>query len=372
LSGTVAVTLEETIAGSDFGGDDYIEGNGGGDTIYGGLGQDDIVGGNSSLYNLNAPSLRPDGADTVFGGDGDMIDRNNAGDGLHARDADMILGDNGNIHRLVGLAFAYDNYGSLKIVVRAPVLLDYTPGGPDFSTNAGSDIGGNDILRGESGDDSMYGQMGDDVLFGDAQDDDLIGGWGHDWISGGTGDDGVLGDDGRIYTARNGTAESLYGLAATTQTTIATPGNHNIAVIFPTGLLNKTVNLTPFNVDPDVANAQDPEYDAQYADDIIFGGLGNDFLHGGPGNDAISGAEALPVAYALVFPDDDAAYELVDGKVVDVGYDALANPGQCWATRRSAAASSPSTTSSTRCAGSSSAATHSSSTSMPPSPTAPT
>ena len=32
----------------------------------------------------------------------------------------------------------------------------------------------------------------------------------------------------------------------------------------------------------------------QYADDIIYGGLGDDFLHGGAGDDAISGAEALP------------------------------------------------------------------------------
>ena len=38
---------------------------------------------------------------------------------------------------------------------------------------------------------------------------------------------------------------------------------------------------------------QDPLFDAQYADDIIFGGLGRDFLHGGDGDDAISGAEAL-------------------------------------------------------------------------------
>ena len=40
--------------------------------------------------------------------------------------------------------------------------------------------------------------------------------------------------------------------------------------------------------------AQDPLFDPQYADDIIYGGWGNDFLHGGAGDDAISGAEALP------------------------------------------------------------------------------
>ncbi|HEU4644080.1 MAG TPA: matrixin family metalloprotease, partial [Burkholderiales bacterium] len=34
-----------------------------------------------------------------------------------------------------------------------------------------------------------------------------------------------------------------------------------------------------------------------YADDIIYGGLGNDFLHGGSGDDAMSGAEALALFY---------------------------------------------------------------------------
>ena len=115
--------------------------------------------------------------------------------------------------------------------VRAITQLDYTPGGPDFNAaGAALDRGGADELHGESGDDVIYGQGGSDVLFGESHDDDLIGGYGHDWIAAGTGDDGVLGDDGRIYTSRNGTAEPLYGLAATTQTTITTPGNHHIAV----------------------------------------------------------------------------------------------------------------------------------------------
>ena len=38
---------------------------------------------------------------------------------------------------------------------------------------------------------------------------------------------------------------------------------------------------------------QDPLFAAQWANDIIYGGLGGDFLHGGAGDDAISGAEAL-------------------------------------------------------------------------------
>ena len=161
LDGTTLVTLTATITGSDIGGDDYIEGNGGSDLIYGGLGQDDIVGGSSNLYNLNDSSMRPDADDTIFGGNGDLIGRNNYGvvdlsgnvvEEAHARDSDMILGDNGNIFRLVGingedssifLSFNYDNYSDAqKIVVRAAQLLDYTPGGFDYdASKADKDIG---------------------------------------------------------------------------------------------------------------------------------------------------------------------------------------------------------------------------------------
>jgi Ca2+-binding RTX toxin-like protein len=133
---------------------------------------------------------------------------------------------------------------------------------------------------------------GNDILYGEGQDDDIIGGWGHDWISGGTGDDGVLGDDGRIYTSRNGTAEDIYGISVNSETYIE--GTKTMtATVYKTGELNKTANLYPFNVD----DMKDPFYDPQYADDIIYGGLGNDFLHGGSGDDAISGAEALELFY---------------------------------------------------------------------------
>lgn len=92
-------------------GSDYIEGGGGCDTIFGGLGQDDIVGGSSSFFSLVDPENRPDGGDMIFGGSGERIERNDdrlPGDGTevferHARDADAIIGDNGNIVRLVGI-----------------------------------------------------------------------------------------------------------------------------------------------------------------------------------------------------------------------------------------------------------------------------
>ncbi|MEY2518221.1 MAG: large repetitive protein, partial [bacterium] len=313
-------------------GDDYIEGGGGADTIFGGLGQDDIIGGSSSLFTLTTAAQRPDGADLIFGGAGVKATYNDAGTGTtHSLDADTILGDNGNIWRLVGttsgttvsltatfLSLNYDNYGAgRKLVVRATELLDYTPGGPDFlptSYTAGAgfcrsdgagfaagtlfDRGAANEVHGESGDDTIYGGCGNDRLFGDAADDDLIGGWGSDWISGGSGQDGVIGDDGRIFTSRNGTAEPLYGIAATTQQDITANGNAQAATINVTGTLAKAVDITPFNLKPSALGPDDPYFDPLYADDVIFGGLGDDFLHGAAGDDAISGAEALPLAYA--------------------------------------------------------------------------
>jgi Ca2+-binding RTX toxin-like protein len=335
-------------------GDDYIEGNGGSDVIFGNLGQDDLVGGSSNLFKGldGAESNRPDGDDRIFGGAGTDITRNDAGDlaeNGHARDADTIAGDNANILRLVAgnqyLSFNYDtldparaltdttdlDFSDQWIVPRAVELLDYTEGGEDYDAAAIDDNGGGDELHGESGDDTIYGMTGSDLLFGDGQDDDLIGGHGNDWISGGTGSDGVLGDDGRIYTSRNTQAafdgqmaEPLYGIAALAETNveISTPGNAQQAIINVAGELKKTVNLTPFNVDPLENNL----FDAQHADDIIFGGLGNDFLHGGSGDDAISGAEAISGGFAFLYGDGtDANRE--DRTLVIFGFDNPYNPG---------------------------------------------
>ena len=336
---------------------------------------------------------------------------------MHARDSDTIVGDNGDILRIVGIGGAtggdvagcngdkmclsklnptvpgtpstvlrhitynFDNFDPSvtssyspngKIVVRGVSLLDYIAGGPDFrpdlfglgtngvcstspatgacgtqiptchglnfnsSTGTFNDVGGSDEIHAESGDDFVYGGVGNDVLFGEGQDDEIVGGYGNDWISGGTGDDGVIGDDGRISTSRNSSdgytwnnataswvktcagnaagtclAEPLNGIQALLPTDpdtkfsngnvlnefIYTPGQVQTATINVAGVLNKSINLTPFNVD----GADQPLFDANSYDDIIFGGWGNDFLHGGSGDDAISGAEALPTAYVQLY-----------------------------------------------------------------------
>ena len=120
LDGTLSVDPSmEDSAGVDTDGDDYIEGNGGADTMFGNLGQDDIVGGSSDLYVglSGAETQRPDGSDLIFGGAGTDIARNNDGDTSsegHARDADVIAGDNANILRLVGTN-GVDGGGFLKL-----------------------------------------------------------------------------------------------------------------------------------------------------------------------------------------------------------------------------------------------------------------
>jgi Ca2+-binding RTX toxin-like protein len=241
-------------------GDDYVEGGGGADLIFGGLGQDDLIGGSSSLFGLSTPGQRPDGNDYIFGGSGRRTGHDavtvDLGD-PHSADADAIVGDNGNIVRVVGtggadlgqVAYGHDQSGR-KIVVRAITLLD----------GAGADE-----IHGESGDDSVYAGAGNDRVFGDAENDDLIGGAGHDWISGGTGNDGIVGDDGRVRTHRGGVPEPLFGNPSA-----------------PGGVIKTTLLIAP----------------ESGGDDVIYGGLGDDVISGGAGDDAISGAEALLESYA--------------------------------------------------------------------------
>ena len=297
------------------------------DVVFGNLGQDDIVGGSSSLFGLESGADRIDGDDTLYGGAGTDVAFGTFGDLSaegHALDADVILGDNGNIYRIVGtngsdsgdfLSFTYDDYSATEdVIVRAYEILDevypltdVTSGG--LTGEAGIDPtgqapgsgatpqGGADVIHGEAGDDTIAGSMGADVLYGEGQDDDLIGGEGADWLAGGTGDDGMLGDSGKVFTSRNGLAESLYGIAPTDESEISvisgqTTGgggdgadSQNVdltATLYEDGKLHKRVDLEPFTLG---------------GDDMLYGGLGHDSLHGGAGNDGLSGSEALQAFY---------------------------------------------------------------------------
>ena len=275
-------------------GDDYIEGNAGADVVFGNLGQDDIVGGTSTLFGVDL-AHRSDGSDILFGGAGLQLAINEIGDQTeagHARDADFILGDNGNIFRILGddgqnATYAYDTYTDalpaaqqLKIVVRGHVAIDYTLGGD------ASDIGTGDLVFGEGGDDKVFGMRGNDVLFGNGRDDDLVGGVGLDRIFGGSGIDAILGDDGVIFTSRHGTAEPLSDIAASTQTSL-TMDTFTGSVEYIDGTLRKDVALLAWE---------------SGGADIGYGGLGDDWMHMGAGDDAASGAEALAEFYNDVRP----------------------------------------------------------------------
>ena len=334
-------------------GDDYLEGNGGNDRLYGNLGQDDLIGGSSTLFGLSDATAasfgvaaddfaRPDGADLLYGGAGSplrlarLAATNVAGDGAvpadqtHGRDADVLMGDNANVYRLVGTGGSYgtgalangylgfnhdvqtnstsDGYNlAERIIARGVELVDY---GYGFSFVDGAAVGSfagvgmGDLIYGEGGDDIAFGMTGNDVIFGGGEDDDLYGGQGADWMSGGNGIDGILGDDGLLYTSRNATAygEPLYGILPLTATNveITTPGNIQREIINIAGELKKTANLVAFNLegdgDADVLGRMN---------DILFGGLGTDYLHGGFGDDAMSGAEALPIYFGGGTPIND-------------------------------------------------------------------
>lgn len=75
-----ALFATEFWAGADSDGDDYIEGGGGNDFIFGGPGQNDIAGGSSSLFGLTDRMQRPDGADTIYGGNGTAAAVDDEGD----------------------------------------------------------------------------------------------------------------------------------------------------------------------------------------------------------------------------------------------------------------------------------------------------
>lgn len=310
---TDGISLED-FAGLGSDGDDYIEGNAGDDVLLGNLGQDDLIGGSSDLFGYTTIEERSDGADTLYGGAGTRTDRYDAGDTSetgHARDADVILGDNGRILRIVGtnatpgdsfLAFTYDYYSTDHIVVRAVETLDYSADGID------NDLGADDLLLGEGGDDSILGMAGNDVIFGHGQDDDLIGGGGHDRLYGGNGEDGVIGDDGFVRTSRNGLTETLHGLTSPNEmVNYSIPGPFTGSWEYITGRLLKVAVLLAAD---------------EGAADVIYGGTGDDFLHAGAGDDAVSGAEATAEFYTTdrVTEFDPLGYDPTTRKLAD--YDA--------------------------------------------------
>ena len=267
-------------------------------------------------------TTRPDGSDLIFGGAGtrDRPQRRGTDAPGHGRDADTIVGDNGEhlpprrrpAHGGTTLprpsTTTTPTASQLRLLPRAVALLDYTPGGPDFArplpgmTQAASaagtatvDVWGADEVHGESGDDTVYAGGGNDVVLrrrrrrrhhrrlGPRLDlrrhrrrrrprrrrPDLHQPQRHDRAA-----------QRRHRRQRAGRRSR-------------TPGSIQTATIYPTGKLKKTVDLTPFALNPNGALSTTRCSGRCTPTTSIFGGLGDDFLHGGAGDDAISGAEAL-------------------------------------------------------------------------------
>ncbi|WP_407493414.1 hypothetical protein [Pseudooceanicola sp. MF1-13] len=328
-----AYGLNFRVAESTDDGDDYMEGGAGNDRMYGNLGSDDMIGGSSSLFGLatdglmtGPDELRPDGADLMYGAAGvaERLARGATDDHDHGFDSDTMLGDNGNIYRIIAAdlsyeSFDYDDSTTDLIIPRAVTLLDY---GYDANFDASAEFmsrftmvssldttgyGAGDLMYGEAGDDFMHGQTGDDVMFGNAGDDALHGERGNDILYGGTGQDGILGDDGLLRKARipleaNGNGEelmveTLWGINHTLQVNeeISTPGNLQRSIINIEGALYVEADLLAFRTGTDAGDQQ--------FNDIIFGGWQSDWIHGGEGDDAVSGAEALPFYYSAAGSD---------------------------------------------------------------------
>lgn len=288
----------DTISGNA--GDDHLEGNGGRDTLYGlsagapssedllaigitvaeaaaGLrytsgDDDDIIGGSSSVHPSAA---RADEGETEVHG--------NLG-------SDVILGDNGEIDRVVT-----DGYWAYDPIFIGPkrttdVTVDEGKTGAALAAVSGPDTlhgdelndvilgqGDDDLILGESGDDLLVGNEDQDTIRGHAGEDDLVGGSlvatqtdagvdattpVDDTLDGGTGNDVLAGDNARVTRVAD-----LTGLWAADLLN----GGHLRAVV-----LHNT-------------RTGPVERSSLSGDDVIAGGPGNDLAFGGGSDDAIHG-----------------------------------------------------------------------------------
>ena len=178
--------------------DDYLEGGNGSDDVQGNNGQDDIVGGTGRTRTDNPASAddgRLDVGDTLYGGNGNPTEENDASD---LDDYDVVMGDNATVLRgatgAPGETWAHHDYAGtgVQVVTRTVTLHDvatlaYAPaagssGGDTLYGEDADDLlygqGGTDTVKGGGGDDVVEGNAGADQLFGEGDEDDMLGGTG--------------------------------------------------------------------------------------------------------------------------------------------------------------------------------------------------
>jgi Ca2+-binding RTX toxin-like protein len=313
-------------------GDDSAFGNASDDRIYGDGGQDDLVGGTGRTISDDpntASDGRLDGADTIYGGDGELAlplaASASSGAGVQvvangfrlflalvmnratsqpivpdaAGDFDAILGDNGTIERDLDGAglWAVNTFNAAhKRVMR---LYDVgTAGNP-----AGAGTAGGDSLYGEADDDMMYGQGGADTLQGNAGADYMEGNAGADTMNGNAGNDDMVGGTGRInldgpdgVNGRLDAGDVLYGgsgfdVMAGDNAMIARTlvGGQWVSNIYNGGIQHKPrILLDIDSPNTTLVSGGDLMY-GEGDDDLMYGQGGVDALWGGDGQDFMEG-----------------------------------------------------------------------------------
>jgi len=306
---------------------DYAEGGPGSDWIEGNAGVDDLVGGSYVADSGNPALGQPDGADMIFGG-------------AHA---DVILGDNGSILRLIAgdqptsvtvrLAADGSAFPARIITLLDKVAADTNRSGDDrISGGAEVDLAwgqdGNDVMTGDGDADYLEGNGGGDTMRGDAAlnstvppqmwpgapgdmgpstadgQDDLIGGStaqahrdGDDTVEGNGADDVILGDNGslmrtivngkeKVYSERYATGADLTNATVSRTHDPALPGP---STRFCTTAQTTCEPLGAHGNDTLSGNAGNDGVWGQDGDDTIYGGDGDDDLFGELGGDTIYG-----------------------------------------------------------------------------------
>jgi Ca2+-binding RTX toxin-like protein len=266
-------------------GDDLIYGQQGDDQLFGDDGEDDITGGHNVIGG-------DDGNDFIRGGE----------------QADVILGDNGTIHRRVITTepvHTWERYPApFADVIREIIGFDDV----DF-------ISGDDTIFGDGGRDIMHGQRGDDTFDGGADDDEILGELGNDAIHGGSGPDTILGDVGQIIRAFNEDGSIQLNARGFWQRDIVleevgfvinlididtTPPRQDLSLADEILRTDLTVLTGAFNPDGSrVRNADNNAWDTDMLlidlvasnDDIVDGGAGEDVIFGQRGDDTLAGGE---------------------------------------------------------------------------------
>ena len=297
-------------------GDDFVIGGQAGDQLFGDDGEDDITGGHNVRFGA-------DGDDTIDGGS----------------EADVILGDNGQIHRTLtpGTFDQWQQYPApFADVIRTVTRFD------DIDR-----VTGNDTITAGTGDDRVYGQRGDDDIDGGAGDDELIGHLGNDLIQGGDDHDMILSDvgtvirdfldDGSPHIKPNGSwhrdvvleeVGNIAGIIDMDQTPLRVDDPALAQKLVTTDVLVLAAGLTALgdnlnNADNgawdtnillvDLLAGNNDVVDGGAGDDHIFGQRGDDNLSGGADNDYIFGDNLTnSIAHRTELPKATLTYRLLE------------------------------------------------------------